>query len=125
MRSLLLSSLLLPLVLGAAAPKKEAKIDYHGFKVLRLSVAKASVELESQIEELAAHVLNPGKASHVDVVVSPENIKALTALPVESTVINEDVGAALEEEGEFSAYAGTYTTSKTMNPDRQLAFSTK
>jgi hypothetical protein len=111
MRSLLLSAILLPLTLAAAAPKTEKKVDYHGFKVLRLSVSKATAELETQIEELAAHVLNPGKASHVDVVVSPENIKAITALPVDSTVINEDVGAALEEEGEFSAYAGSYIPS--------------
>jgi hypothetical protein len=111
MRSLLLSALLLPLALAAAAPKTEKKVDYHGFKVLRLSLAKATAEVESKIEELAAHVLNPGKGPSVDVVVSPDNVDAISALASKSTVINEDVGAALEEEGEFSAYAGSYDLS--------------
>jgi hypothetical protein len=107
MKSLLLSSLLFSLALGGVVPKAEGKVDYHGFKVLRLALKGAAKELDAQIEELAAHVLNPGKGAHVDVVVSPENLDAISALGVASTVVNEDVGAALDEEGGMSAYAGT------------------
>lgn len=107
MKFLLLSPLLLPLALGIAVPKAEEKIDYHGFKVLRLALAEQTEEIEAQIEDLAAHVLNPGRGTHVDIVVSPENLEAVQALPVDSTTINEDVGAALDEEGEMSALAGS------------------
>lgn len=110
MKSLLLSSLLLPIILAAVVPKAEEKVDYSGFKVLRLALGKNTADLEAQIEELAAHVLNPGKSTHVDVVVSPDNVGAVEALALKSTVINEDVGAALEEEGGMSAYAGSLTT---------------
>ena len=108
MKSLLLTSLILPLALAAVVPRAEEKIDYSGFKVLRLALAETTEDLEAQIEELTAHILNPGKAEHLDVVVSPENVDAVTALAVESTVITEDVGAALEEEEEMSIYAGSY-----------------
>jgi len=60
---------------------------------------------------LAAHILNPGTSAELDVVVSPENVDALTALVAESKVLNEDVGAALAEEGEMSVYAGSWRAS--------------
>lgn len=89
--------------LGSAVPTAGKKVDYNGFKVLRVSSTDA---VKSQIENLAAHILNPGKSAEMDVVVAPENVAALTALVSESKVINEDVGAALKEEGEMGIYAG-------------------
>ncbi|KAF2866137.1 hypothetical protein BDV95DRAFT_213132 [Massariosphaeria phaeospora] len=105
MKGLVISSLLLPLALAGVVPRAEEKVDYSGFKVLRVALPESTEDIEAQIEELAAHVLNPGKSAHLDVVVSPENIDAVTALAAESSVVNEDVGAALAEEGEFKAYA--------------------
>lgn len=110
MRFLLSGALLLTTVLGTAVPRAEKKVDYTGFKLLRLSLPKTRQNFEVQLEELAAHVLNPGKKT-LDVVVSPKNVDALRALVPESTIINEDVGATLAEEGElkaleFSAAAG-------------------
>ena len=89
--------------LGTAVPRAGKKINYDGFKVLRVSGAD---DVKAQIEDLAAHVLNPGKSAEMDVVVAPENLKALTALVSESKVLNEDVGAALKEEGQMGTYAG-------------------
>lgn len=110
MRFLLSGALLLTTVLGTAVPKVEKKIDYTGFKVLRLSLPKTKQNFEVQLEELAAHILNPGKPT-LDVVVSPKNVDAIRALVPESTIINEDIGASLAEEGtlkaaDFSASAG-------------------
>src|SRR5437773_1432197 len=99
MKPLLFSSLILPLVLGTVVPRAE-KVDYNGYKVLRLSLGEGIVDIGAQIEKLAAHVLNPGKMEHLDVVVAPDNVDAVAALAAESTVLTEDVGAALEEEGE-------------------------
>ncbi|KAF2273322.1 uncharacterized protein EI97DRAFT_383976 [Westerdykella ornata] len=104
MKSALVSSLLFALALAGAVPKK---VDYNGFKVLRVNLNEKLDKLEA-LEKLATHVLNPGKASFVDVVVAPENVDAVNALSA-ATVITEDVGAALKEEGGFSAYAGSET----------------
>ena len=110
MKFLLPGSLLLATVLGTAVPRASQKIDYTGFKVLRLSLQKADHSIEAQIEKVAAHILNPGKST-LDVVVSPGSVAALKALVPESVVINEDLGASLAEEGElvspdFSVSAG-------------------
>ncbi|KAF2451997.1 hypothetical protein P171DRAFT_401894 [Karstenula rhodostoma CBS 690.94] len=99
MRFFLSGSLLLATVLGTAVPRAE-KVDYTGFKVLRLSLHKASNSIEEQVEKIAAHVLNPGKST-LDVVVSPDSVAAIKALVPESIVINEDLGASLAEEGEL------------------------
>jgi carboxypeptidase A2 len=90
--------------LGTVVPKAPKKVDYNGFKVLRVA---STDDVKAQIEGLATHVLNPGKSAELDVVVSPENVDTLTALVAESKVLNEDVGAAFAEEGQMSAYAGT------------------
>ena len=113
MRFFLAVSLLLSNVLGTAVPRAEQKVDYTGFKVLRLSLAKASHDIEAQIEKVAAHILNPGKTT-LDVVVSPESVDTVKALVPESIIINEDLGVTLAEEGElvspdFSASAGMVT----------------
>lgn len=97
--ALLLSST----ALGTVVPRAGKKVDYNGFKVLRVA---STDDVKAQIENLAAHVLNPGQSAEMDVVVAPENVDALTALVTESKVLNEDVGAALEEEGQMSVYAG-------------------
>jgi carboxypeptidase A2 len=105
--TILASALLLTTALGSVVPKAPKKIDYSGFKVLRVA---STDDVKAQIESLAAHVLNSGKSAELDIVVSPENVDALTALVAESTVLNEDVGAALVEEGQMSAYAGLCST---------------
>jgi len=108
--TILTSALLLSsTALGTVVPRVGKKVDYNGFKVLRVA---STDDVKAQIEDLAAHVLNPGQSAEMDVVVAPENVDALTALVAESKVLNEDVGAALEEEGEMSVYAGlSYTSS--------------
>lgn len=100
--SILTSALLISSAFGTVVPRAGKKVDYNGYKVIRVT---AQDNVKAQVESLAAHVLNPGKAE-MDVVVAPDNVAALTALVAESKVINEDVGAALQEEDEMSTYAG-------------------
>ncbi|KAF2727080.1 carboxypeptidase-like protein A1 precursor [Polyplosphaeria fusca] len=101
MRSLLVSCLFASLALSTVVPRARQKVDYSGFKVLRVSLPEQRGDVEAKIEELAAHVLNPGKVEHLDVVVSPDKVDAVKKLVATSKVINEDVGAALAEEGEI------------------------
>jgi hypothetical protein len=102
MKSFLTSALLFSAALGSAVPTAGKKVDYSGFKLLRLTTTDG---LESKIEELATHILNPGKSAHLDVIVSPDNVAKITSL-AESKVISEDVGAVIAEEGEMGTYAG-------------------
>ncbi|CAI6262776.1 unnamed protein product [Periconia digitata] len=99
--SLFLLSSIVSLVSAVSVPRTTEKVDYTGFKALRVTLPESSSELEAQIEELAIHVLNPGVAEHLDVVVSPDQVDAITALVSDTTVLVEDVGAAIAEEGEL------------------------
>ncbi|PVH94062.1 Zn-dependent exopeptidase, partial [Periconia macrospinosa] len=99
--SLILLGSIASLVSAVSVPRTTEKIDYTGFKALRVTLPEASSDLESQLEELAAHILNPGTKEHLDVVVSPEKIDAINNLVPETTVLVEDVGAAIAEEGEL------------------------
>jgi len=105
MKFIFTSALLASVTLASVVPRAGQKVDYDGFKALRVTIPEGSEIVKSQLEDLVAHVLNPGK-KELDVVVAPKDIAALTALVGESKVINENVGAALKEEGGFSAYAG-------------------
>jgi hypothetical protein len=106
MKFIITSALLASTAIGSVVPRASQKVDYSGFKALRVTLPEGSESVKAQIENLVAHVLNPGK-KELDVVVAPKDIAALNALVAESKVINEDVGAALAEEGEMKAYAGT------------------
>lgn len=103
--TLLTSALLASTAFATVVPRAGKKVDYSGFKVLRVA---STDDVKAQIEDLAAHVLNPGKSAEIDVVVSPDNVEAITTLATSSEVLNEDVGAALKEEGQMGVYAGTY-----------------
>jgi hypothetical protein len=103
MRFIVTSALLVSAVIGSAVPTANKKVDYSGYKLMRLS---SSEDLESKLEEIAAHVLNPGKSGHLDVVVSPDKVAEVTSLVTDSKVISEDVGAIIAEEGEMGSYAG-------------------
>lgn len=102
MKYILTSALLASSAFASVVPRDNKKVDYSGFKLLRL---ENTAGLEAKIEELSAHVLNPGKSAQLDVVVSPDNVDAISSL-AESKVINDDVGAILAEEGEMGVYAG-------------------
>ena len=104
MKFILTSALLASSAFASVVPRDNKKVDYSGFKLLRLENTEG---LEAKIEELSAHVLNPGKSAQLDVVVSPDNVDAIRSL-AESKVINDDVGAILAEEGEMGVYAGKF-----------------
>ena len=102
--SLFLLSSILSLVSAVSVPRvAEDKVDYTGFKAIRVPLPQTSNDLEAKLEELAIHVLNPGKTDHLDVVVSPDNVDAVNALAAETTVLVEDVGAAIASEGELAS----------------------
>lgn len=102
MRSLILA--LLPLALATAVPSSK-KFDYNGFKSLRITLPEGAEDAVAEINKLAATILNPGATEKIDLVVSPENISKVKKLASDTTVLVEDVGAALAEEETSTVYA--------------------
>lgn len=105
MKSFLISSLLLPLVAAVALPERAAKVDYTGYKILRVNLASEAIA--KKVEQLASHILTPGNKQVVDVVVPPESVPVLEDLGVTSTVLDDDLGASIAAEGEtVETFAG-------------------
>ncbi|RYP51654.1 hypothetical protein DL768_003052 [Monosporascus sp. mg162] len=101
----ILSIALVPLALATAVPRSE-KVDYTGYQGLRITLPENATGIEEQIEDIAAHILNPGQVTHLDAVVAADKVDAIKALAPEVEVLVEDVGAAIAEEGDVvSAYA--------------------
>ncbi|KAG4255888.1 carboxypeptidase A4 [Fusarium proliferatum] len=103
MRSSLLLALL-PLAVATAVPSSK-KVDYNGFKSLRVTLPKGAKNAVAEINKLSATILNPGAKEELDIVVSPDNIDAVTKIASDTTVLVEDVGAALAEEETSEIYA--------------------
>ncbi|KAM0272560.1 hypothetical protein ACHAQH_008670 [Verticillium albo-atrum] len=105
MKASVLSTLaLLPLAFASVIPKPK-KFDYSGFKGIRVSLPEDAEEARHQISKLAASVLNPGSHEDLDIVVSPENVDAVSRLATNTTILVEDIGAAFAEEDMASLYA--------------------
>ncbi|KAF6827546.1 zinc carboxypeptidase a [Colletotrichum plurivorum] len=102
--SVISAATLLPLALATVVPKSD-KVDYSGFKGLRITLPEGAEDLADQINELAATILNPGSKEELDVVVSPDNVDAISQLAVNTTVLVEDVGAGFAEEDTATVYA--------------------
>ncbi|EFQ31075.1 zinc carboxypeptidase [Colletotrichum graminicola] len=104
MRASIVSAIaLVPLALGATVPRS-TKVDYNGFKGLRITLPEGNADVADKIDELAATVLNPGSKDKLDVVVSPENLDAISQL-ANTTILVEDIGAAFAEEEVSTVYA--------------------
>lgn len=107
--SVISATTLLPLALATVVPKSD-KVDYNGFKGLRITLPEGAEGLADQINELAATILNPGSKEELDVVVSPDNVDAISQLAVNTTILVDDVGAAFAEEDTAAVYAGKFPT---------------
>ncbi|KLU82227.1 hypothetical protein MAPG_01302 [Magnaporthiopsis poae ATCC 64411] len=99
MRTSVASALLLALGLAdaAAIEPRPAKVDYTGFRGLRVTLNEHTQEVEDKLTELVAHILNPG-AKVLDVVVDPAKVDAVTEFAATADVVVEDVGALLAQE---------------------------
>lgn len=103
--SLISAAALVPLALGVSVPKS-TKVDYNGFKGLRITLPEGAEGVADQINELAATILNPGSKQELDIVVSPDKVEAVSQLAANTTILVEDIGAAFAEEDVSTVYAG-------------------
>ncbi|KAG8628761.1 hypothetical protein KVT40_002626 [Elsinoe batatas] len=92
----------------ASVLPREPKVDYTGFKAFRVTGdAKAIHESTRQF-----HLSQISSAEEVDVVVSPAKLAAFKALGLNSTVVDEDLGASIAQEttGDYVSIAAIPST---------------
>ena len=103
MKILLFSNLFLSLVSAVAVPGATGKVNYDGYKVVRL---QSSAQVKSMIQGLSLKTWNGAAKDdgEVDVVIPP-GVKAFDGMDMQ--VMHEDLGASIAQEAKYDAYAGT------------------
>jgi hypothetical protein len=106
---LLVSSGLLALS-SAAAVQSTQKKSYDGYKVFRVSVGSDLAKINSIVDKLGLQTWKgkPKANAPADIVVPPSQLKAFEAgiAGLTAVTMHENLGAAIDDESSFSAYAG-------------------
>ncbi|KAL8770181.1 MAG: hypothetical protein Q9209_004023 [Squamulea sp. 1 TL-2023] len=105
MKFLLFAPFFLTLVSSLIVPRK---INYDGYKVIRLSVGSSLQKVETLIQNLSLSTWNGGPKpnAEVDVVVPADKVKEFESSTAEmqKTVMHENLGASIAQESDFSDY---------------------
>jgi hypothetical protein len=91
--------------LSLALPFVAARVSYDGYKAFHIDAHGDYEGLESSLEGLE-YVSLSCESNHetLDIAVSPASLEAFDALQLDATIIAEDVGAHIAEEGELEPY---------------------
>lgn len=104
---LLLSSLIFTVVSSLIVPRK---VNYDGYKVVRLSTGSSLPKVKSLIKDLSLSTWNGGPKANaeVDIVVPSDKVAEFDASTADlaKTVMHENLGAAIAEESDGSDYRG-------------------
>lgn len=101
-------SFVLPLASAAAVTPLEKKITYDGFKAFRIATHNDAASIKSKIANIAAIPFNLDNSEHLDVAIPADDISKFEKLGLETTVLHEDLGADIAEEGTFAPYESTF-----------------
>jgi carboxypeptidase A4 len=98
--------------LSLALPFVAAQVSYEGYKAFHIDAHGDYEGLESSLEGLE-YVSLSCESNHktLDIAVSPASLEAFDALQLDATIITEDVGAHIAEEGELEPYECKIDTS--------------
>ena len=107
----------LGLVSAASVTKK---VDYADWKVYRVNVGANADKVSKMMSKMQLEPWKgkPTTSDVVDVMVSPSQLTEFEAATqdIETNVMHENLGASIEEENQFSAYAGTSKKNFLMQP---------
>ena len=102
---LLLTPLLFTPISSLIVPRK---VNYDGYKVVRLSVGSSLSKVKSLIQDLSLSTWNGGPEAdaEVDIVVPADKVADFESgtKDLEKTVMHEDLGASISEESDYSDY---------------------
>ncbi|KAK1633471.1 zinc carboxypeptidase [Colletotrichum phormii] len=97
-------SLVLPLASAAAVAPLEKKITYNGFKAFRISTHNDPASIKKKIANIAAIPFNLDNSEHLDVAIPAGDVSKFEELGLETSILHEDLGADIAEEGTFTPY---------------------
>ncbi|KAL8669833.1 MAG: hypothetical protein Q9168_005598 [Polycauliona sp. 1 TL-2023] len=84
------------------------KVNYDGYKVIRLSTGSSLAKVESLIQNLSLSTWNGGPKANaeVDIVVPADKVAEFESSTADlaKTVMHEDLGASIAEESDYSDY---------------------
>lgn len=91
--------------LGLVLPLVAAKVSYNGYKAFHLEDLEDYEEVQSHISQLN-YISLSCESNHqgMDIAVAPESIEDFEALGLNATVVHEDFGADIAQEGSFKPY---------------------
>ena len=98
MKAFLVTPFILSLASAAALLQREEQVSYDGYKVFRIATGDNLDLVEAQLANLTLQTWNFDVSKHIDVVVSPDQLAAFGALPLETSVMHEDLGASIKAE---------------------------
>ncbi|KAJ0304539.1 hypothetical protein COL516b_005896 [Colletotrichum fioriniae] len=104
MKFLAALSLVLPLASAAAVAPLEKKITYDGFKAFRISTHNDPASIKKKIANIAAIPFNLDNSEHLDVAIPAGDVSKFEELGLETSILHEDLGADIAEEGTFAPY---------------------
>ncbi|KAF3902300.1 hypothetical protein ABW21_db0203993 [Orbilia brochopaga] len=105
MKLLALLPFLAPLV-SAVAIDADKPITYDGYKVFRIDTHGQGVFIEKQLQSLKAVQYNYDTKKHIEVAIAPEYLSKFERMKLDSTVLDEDLGASIRAEGGFHPHDG-------------------
>lgn len=108
MKAFLVTPLLLSLASAAALLQRDEPVSYDGYKVFRIATGDNLESIEAQLSNFTLQAWNLDFSKHMDVAVSPDQLAAFSALSLDTSVMHEDLGAAIKDES-----SGTSTSSLT------------
>ena len=97
MRFLILNSLFISLG-SAAVASRSSHVSYDGHKVVRVKTGTRLSAVQDSLSRLSLESWNQNAATHIDVVVPPEQLVAFEMLGLNSHVMHEDLGRSITEE---------------------------
>lgn len=104
---LLVLPFILSLVSSLIVPRK---VNYDGYKVVRLSTGSSLAKVKSLIKDLSLSTWNggPKENAEVDIVIPADKVAEFESSTADlaKTVMHENLGAAIAEEGDYSDYRG-------------------
>ncbi|KAL9035342.1 MAG: hypothetical protein Q9180_004914, partial [Flavoplaca navasiana] len=101
--------LILPFILSLASSLiVPRKVNYDGYKVVRLSTGSSLAKVKTLIKDLSLSTWNggPKENAEVDIVIPADKVTEFESSTADlaKTVMHENLGAAIAEEGDYSDY---------------------
>lgn len=103
MKTSVVYSLLATFAAGLVAASSDA-VSYTGYQVLRIKTLGHLAEVQKKLSTISYQQWEDTD-THVDIVVSPDQLEKLQSLGLDYRTLHQDLGDSIEKEGRQKAYS--------------------